>query len=148
MERARSCSRRQLYVSKNSVTGRSPTQIAPSLRHSHRNASAANTAVKRGTRESPLPAPASQRRQPKEGHQAALPHHHELLVKWSTQLLRTTSKKSHTPLNLLNGTLCGKRQCHLDRDFPLLQSPKCSSVLVAAGTRCGIASCVQAKRSL
>lgn len=35
---------RQLYVSKSSVTysvtGRSPTQIAPSLRHSHRNASA------------------------------------------------------------------------------------------------------------
>lgn len=44
MERAGSCHKRQLYVCKSSVTysvtGRSPTQIAPSLRHSHRNASA------------------------------------------------------------------------------------------------------------
>lgn len=44
MERAGSCGKRQLYVSQSSVTysstGRSPTQIAPSLRHGHRNASA------------------------------------------------------------------------------------------------------------
>lgn len=43
-ERVRSCCERQLCVSKSSATysvaGRSPTQIAPSLRHSHRNASA------------------------------------------------------------------------------------------------------------
>jgi len=40
MERAGSRCKRQPHVSKSSVTGRSPTQIAPSLRHSRRNASA------------------------------------------------------------------------------------------------------------
>lgn len=64
MERAGSCHKRQLYVCKSSVTysvtGRSPTQIAPLLRHSHRNASAIccpcpEQEGKRRTREFPFP---------------------------------------------------------------------------------------------
>lgn len=64
MERAGSCYTRQLYVSKSSVTGRSPKQIAPLLRHSRRNASAIQCScpeqrvqqAQRRTRESLFPA--------------------------------------------------------------------------------------------
>lgn len=68
------------------VTGRSPTQIAPSLRHSHRNASAiccVQSSKHRGETGNPHSLhrlkPASTSRVPEEGttrwDEAALPHH-------------------------------------------------------------------------
>lgn len=106
MERAGSCYRRQLYVSKSSVTGRSPTQIAPLLRHSHRNASAIHCScpeqrvqqVQRRTRESLFPctdsnlspAPDSQGRGSRQGHKNIC---HIAMFKQSAHLLPAAAKK-------------------------------------------------------
>lgn len=150
-KRAGFCCERQLCVSKSSVTrsgaGRSPTLIAPALRHSLRNASAIRCSCpeqrarpRRGEAGNPRSLhrlkPAStaspeERTGPRDGRQAALPCHRVLLVKCSTPLLPRSF--------LCFSARRGSSICR-ERVSPFLRSRKRSPVL-AGGCRDTLRHC-------